>query len=229
MLPAALRDAAPAALLAPAPGDLGLDTDDEAEEWHELNGEDEDGDSWGALVRCPREEGVIQVHTQGFRLEPMGEAIVQELVRRQAFAEYGAHMSVLDMGFYCQKTMEALTRLRFIQWQDDQFGGQCAALALSNVRLRGGLIAESPRLVAASPLTDNTSFAKWSKLEVMQHLLQIGWKARPSGELKPILPPDASGAREFAIDAASKPLSSLRAMVLAPSIFTKPGNLMFSE
>ena len=98
---------------------------------------------------------------------------------------------------------------------------------MSNVRLRGGLIAESLRFVAASPLTDNKSFAKWSKLEVMQHLLQIGWGARPSGELKSILPPEAGGAREFAIDAASKPLSYLRAMVLAPYIFTKPGNLMF--
>ena len=84
---------------------------------------------------------------------------------------------------------------------------------MSNVRLRGGLIAESPRLVAASPLTDNKSFAKWSKLEVMQHLLQIGWRARPSGELKPLTPTTPPGEREFASDAASKPLSYVRAMV----------------
>ena len=96
------------------------------------------------------------------------------------------------------------------------------ALNVASCSTWGTVLLGSPKLLCSLE-SAHVPMARWSKLELLQHLLKRGWRARPVADVPKVF--QRGGEKIFPIEHITQPKSYLQCLAMEAFIFKKPGGM----
>ena len=109
-------------------------------------------------------------------------SLVEELVKLEAWSECDKFVRALRLTSFHDGAVGGLVQNGILSVREDEFGEEELALNVASCSTWGTILLGSPKLLCSLE-SAHVPMARWSKLELVQHLLKREWRARPVADV----------------------------------------------
>lgn len=178
-------------------------------------------DKGGEIVPAGSPDGIAIKNPGGLRAESV--RLAHEMLQLKCIVDVNDNSNSKFMNAVCsQIVVQELQEWGIIDVTLNDAGERCVALRLESLAFEGSLNLRDARSVASISSPEQLrKFAKFQRLELVQHLYAQGWAA--DGDCPAFF--RQGGHKKFVSNWLSRPINYFRALSLAPVLFSKAGGL----